>query len=64
LGENNPQFRGTGNVNSDPVRRARALMLLQELTYACEVYLEDTSSYCGQALLCVVAQDFHAFLAA
>ena len=39
-------------------------MLLQELTYACEIHLEDTSDACGRQLLQVAAEDFHAFLAA
>ena len=60
LGENNPRFRGAGAA---PAPRARALMLLQVLTYACEVYLEDPDNRCGQALLDVAAEDFHAFLA-
>ena len=60
LGENNPRFRGVGAA---PAPRARALMLLQVLTYACEVYLEDTDNPCGQALLDVAAEDFHAFIA-
>lgn len=62
LGANNPRLRHVGGGDADPVRRARALMLLQELTYACEVYLEDTANPCGQALLQVAAADFHAFL--
>jgi AcrR family transcriptional regulator len=62
LGANNPRFRGAGAANAAPVRRARALMLLQVLTYACEVYLEDPHDRCGQALLAVAAEDFHAFL--
>lgn len=62
LGANNPRFRGAG-AGASPARRARALMLLQVLTYACEVHLEDTGDRCGQALLQVAAEDFHAFLA-
>ncbi len=63
MGTNNAPFRDIGSAKPDPRRRARALMLLQELTYACEVHLEDTSDPCGKELLRVAAQDFHAFLA-
>jgi AcrR family transcriptional regulator len=63
LGENNPRFRDSGAADAEPARRARALMLLQVLTYACEVHLEDPADPCGQALLNVAAEDFHAFLA-
>jgi AcrR family transcriptional regulator len=62
LGRNNPSLRGIVGASADPVRRARALMLLQELTYACETHLEDTSDACGRALLGVAAEDFHAFV--
>lgn len=62
LGANNAPFRDTAGAKADPARRARALMLLQELTYACEIHLEDTSDACGRELLRVAAEDFHAFL--
>jgi AcrR family transcriptional regulator len=62
LGSNNPCFRGTGSADAEPVRRARALMLLQELTYACEIHLEDSSAADGRALLQITAEDFHSFL--
>jgi AcrR family transcriptional regulator len=62
MGTNNAPFRGIGAAKADPARRARALMLLQELTYACEIHLEDTSDTCGRELLLVAASDFHAFL--
>jgi hypothetical protein len=62
LGRNNAPFRNIVGAKADPVRRARALMLLQELTYACETYLEDTTDACGRALLRVAAEDFHTFL--
>lgn len=64
LGEHNPRFRGSGAIDAPPARRAKALMLLQVLTYACEVHLEDPDDACGQALLDVAAADFHAFLTA
>jgi AcrR family transcriptional regulator len=63
LGANNPTFRGAGAADANPTRQARALMLLQVLTYACEVYLENTADPRGQALLDIAAEDFHAFLA-
>jgi AcrR family transcriptional regulator len=62
MGTNNPAFSGIGREKGDPARRARALMLLQELTYACEIHLEDTSEACGRALLRVAAEDFCRFL--
>jgi AcrR family transcriptional regulator len=62
LSTNNPKLRGA--TNGDPALRARSLMLLQELTYACEVYLEDPADPCGQALLQVAADDFHTLLSA
>jgi hypothetical protein len=37
-------------------------MLLQVLTYACELHLEAPDDACGQSLLDVAAEDFHAFL--
>ena len=62
LGTNNPPFAAAAQPTSDPHLQARALMLLQELTYACNIYLEDTSAPQFRALLEVAAQDFHAFL--
>ena len=37
-------------------------MLLQELTYACEMHLDDTRDARGKALLEVTAEDFFDFL--
>ncbi len=62
LGAHNPGFRTAGCENAEPLRRARALMLLQELTYACEVHAEDKLAADGRALLQIAADDFHAFL--
>ena len=62
LTANNPRLRGALASPPDPAARARALMLLQELTYACEVHLEDPADPAGLALLDVAAQDFHACL--
>lgn len=62
LGANNPCFLAAGRDFADPMARARSLMLLQELTYACEMHLEDRSSAEGRALLAIAAEDFHAFL--
>lgn len=64
MGANNAPFRNLGNAKADAAQRARALMLLQELTYACEIHLEDTADACGRELLLVAAEDFHAFLSA
>ena len=62
LGENNPPFREASHAGASPTIRARGLMLLQELTYACEIHLEDVNDARGKALLKVVAEDFFAFL--
>jgi AcrR family transcriptional regulator len=63
LGANNPPFALAARDTAAPARRARALMLLQELTYACEMYLDDAEGEaCSKALLTVAAEDFHSFL--
>jgi AcrR family transcriptional regulator len=62
LGENNLPFRKAARKGSDPMLRARALLLLQELTYACELYLDDTDKAFAKALHRVTAEHFHAFL--
>jgi AcrR family transcriptional regulator len=62
LGHNNPRFRAAALADADPMLRARALLLLQELTYACEVYLDDAEEACAKALLKVTAEHFHGFL--
>ena len=62
LGANNPGVRAAACEGAEPLRRARALMLLQELTYACEVHAEDKLAADGRALLHIAADDFHAFL--
>jgi AcrR family transcriptional regulator len=61
LGENNLPFRKAAREKADPLLRARALLLLRELTYACELCL-DTDKEFAKALLRVTAEDFHAFL--
>ena len=62
LGANNPAFREAARPDAHPMLRARGLLLLQELTYACELHLEDTEDPCGQALLQIAAEDFFRFL--
>jgi AcrR family transcriptional regulator len=62
LGENNLPFRKAARAGSDPMLRARALLLLQELMYACELQLDDTDKAFATALLRVTAGDFHVFL--
>ena len=62
LGENNPPFREASLEHASPMLRARGLMLLQELTYACEMHLNNTSDARGKALLDVTAEDFFDFL--
>ena len=61
LGTNNPRFRKASRDNAEPMLRARALLLLQELTYACEVYLDGADAR-SNAMLRVTAEDFQAFL--
>lgn len=63
LGENNVPFRKAAEESADPTLRARAFLLLRELTYACEIYLEETNKDFAKAILQVTAEDFHAFLA-
>ena len=62
LGENNPIFRKAAHEDSDPVLRARALLLLRQLTYACELYIDTADKAFGKALFKVTADDFHDFL--
>lgn len=62
MGENNPPFREAARDEADPVSRARALLLLQQLTYACELYLDEAGSPFGRALLQRTAKDFLLFL--
>jgi AcrR family transcriptional regulator len=62
LGRNNPRFRASAQADADPMLRARAQLLLQELTYACEIYLDDAEEACARALLKVTAEHFHDFL--
>jgi len=62
LGANNPLFREAASPDADPMLRARGVLLLQELTYACEIHLADTSDARGKAMLRVVAEDLQAFL--
>ncbi len=62
LGENNLPFRKAAREDADPMLRARALLLLQELTYTCELYLDEANKEFAKALLQVTAEDFHAFL--
>ena len=62
LGEKSPRFRAAAQPNADQKLRARAVILLQELTYACQVYLDDPANPRGKAFLDVVAEDFQAFL--
>jgi hypothetical protein len=62
LGANNPLFREAARSDAEPMLRARGLLLLQELTYACEIHLADISDARGKAMLQVAADDIHAFL--
>lgn len=63
LGENNPLFAAAAQESADPMLRARGLLLFQELTYSCELYLDNSSDPRNKALLKVTAEDFHSFLA-
>jgi AcrR family transcriptional regulator len=62
IGANNPAFEEAARAEADAMLRARALMLLEELTYACGMFNEDTKDARAKALLKVAAEDFHAFL--
>ena len=62
MGEHNPAFRAAAIRDADPMLRARGLLLLQELTYSCEIFLENPSDPRGKAMLKATAEDFHAFL--
>lgn len=62
MGNNNPLFREAAKKRANPELRARSLMLLQQLTYACNFYLENKTESSHKAMLKVVAEDFHAFL--
>jgi AcrR family transcriptional regulator len=62
MGANNQPFRDASAPNADPQLQARALMLLQELTYACSFYLEDPKAARGKAILEIAAFDFMTFL--
>lgn len=64
MGANNPIFCKAIHATADARLQARALMLLQELTYACSFYLEDTAALRGKAILEIAAQDFQSFLSA
>jgi AcrR family transcriptional regulator len=62
LGSNNPAFCRSADADSDPMLRARGLLLLQELTYTCEMFLSDPLNPRNKALLRVTAEDFCEFL--
>ena len=62
IGANNPVFEEAARPEADVMLRARALMLLEELTYACGVFNEDAKDARAKALLKIAAEDFHAFL--
>lgn len=62
MGANNAIFEEAVRAEADAMLRARALMLLEELTYACGMFNEDTKDARAKALLKVAAEDFHAFL--
>lgn len=62
IGQNNPPFRDAAADGADPMLRARAVLLFQQLTYACDLHLHDTSDACGKAMLKATAQDFETFL--
>lgn len=64
IGNNNPPFADAADDKADPMLRARALLLFQELTFACEVHLNNAANPCGKAMLKITAEDFHAFLSA
>jgi AcrR family transcriptional regulator len=62
LGENNPPFQDAAKAHAPPLLHAKAVLLLRELIYACDLYLDDPSREYASALLEATAQDFHHFL--
>ena len=62
LGARNPRFENASRMDAEPALRARGLLLFRQLTYSCELYLDDPSNDRNKALLSVTAGDFHAFL--
>jgi AcrR family transcriptional regulator len=62
LGENNPPFRKAAEAQSPAMPRARAILLLRELIYACDLYLDAPSRDYAEALLRATAEDFYGFL--
>jgi AcrR family transcriptional regulator len=62
IGTSNPLFIEAAGPNAAPMLRARALMLLEELTHACSMFAEDPTGAIAKALLRVAAEDFHWFL--
>lgn len=62
IGTNNPLFVEATKANASPMLRARAQMLLEELTYACGTFAQDSRAVRAEALLRVVVEDFHRFL--
>lgn len=62
LGENNPAFQSAAQPGSDPIERARALLLFQELTFTCEQALIRPNDAHTKALVTVTAEHFHAIL--
>ena len=63
LGANNPAFQLASQPGSDPMQRARALLLFQELTFTCEQALIRPNDEHAKALVAVTAEHFHAMLA-
>lgn len=62
IGANNPRFIQAVAPDAEPIVRARAVLLLSELTYACGIVAEDPGGANAKAMLRVVAEDFHRFL--
>ena len=63
IGTRCPKFMEASQADADPAVRARGLILLEELTFVCNVFLENTSDERGKAMLRMAAEDFHAFIA-
>ncbi|WP_297492058.1 TetR/AcrR family transcriptional regulator [Acidocella sp.] len=62
LGEHNPPFRETAREHASPLLHAKAVLLLRELIYACDLYLDDPSRDYASALLEATAKDFYNYL--
>jgi AcrR family transcriptional regulator len=62
VGANNPLFADAAKAGADPALRARALLLFQQLTFACALHIENPQDRYARAMLDVVAGELHLHL--